>query len=230
MVDGVAGVDQRIGGEALRGLSGDIDEGCLWRKAIGPPQIVVRRNPVIAATGDVDCAEVAHAAEAVRVDDGYAADRWIGDTRLWDLEEHAAKRVVDLLVVLVLPLGKTPKDRSKPEICQEIRGAERGGEWDLERDLIAVRRHDDPAGSEGRQLRIRVGAGANSRVKFAVDHAVRAITHDCEFVRESWIHGRVITAIWPESASQPGEGLCVRDVLHRRAADAARDLETLLRG
>ena len=51
--------------------------------------------------------EVAHAAETVGVDDGHAADRWIGDTRLWDLEEHAAKRVVDLLVVLVLPLGKT---------------------------------------------------------------------------------------------------------------------------
>src|SRR5438445_166207 len=40
----------------------------------------------------------------------YAEDHfllsWIGDIRLGDLEEHAAKRVVDLLVVLVLPLGK----------------------------------------------------------------------------------------------------------------------------
>src|SRR5438046_10287511 len=98
MVDRVPWVDQRIDGEALRGLSGNSDEGCLRRKAIGPPQIVVRRHTVIAATGDVDCAEVTHAAETVGVDDGHAADRWIGDTRLWDLEEHAAKRVVDLLV------------------------------------------------------------------------------------------------------------------------------------
>ena len=185
---------------------------------------------MIAATGDVDCAEVAHAAETVGVDDRHAADRWIGDTRLWDLEEHAAKRVVDLLVVLVLPLGKTLEDRPKAEIREEIRGPERGGEWDLERDLIAVHRHDDSAGSEGGQLRIRVRAGADGSVKLAVDHAVRAITHDREFVREPWIHGRVITVIWVESYSESGQELCVGDVLDLRADDTARDLETLLRG
>ena len=63
-----------------------------------------------------------------------------------------------------------------------------------------------------------------------MDHAVRAITHDCEFVRESWIHGRLITVIWVESYSESEQELCVGDVLDLRADDAARDLETLIRG
>src|SRR5881392_1463754 len=110
------------------------------------------------------------------------------------------------------------KTGSRPR-SKEVRRAECGGEWDLERDLIAVRRHDDPAGGEGRQLRIGVRGGANGRVELAVDHAVRAVTHDRELIRQSGIHRGVITPIGLEPDSERREELRVGDVLDLRADD-----------
>src|SRR6266480_5269721 len=119
---------------------------------------------MIAAAGNVGRAEVAHAAEAVRVHDRNAADARVGNARFRDLKENAAKRVVDLFVVLVLALRETPEDRPEAELVKEIRGSERGGEWDLERDRrIGVIRNEDPACGEGRQLGVGVPGGANGR-------------------------------------------------------------------
>src|SRR5207247_2298605 len=99
--------DRRIvpvepGREPLGGLTGDVDERCLRREAVGAPQVVVRRDAMIATACDVDRGKIAHAGEAVGVHDRRPTDGGVGDPRLWYLEQDAAQRVVDLLVVLVL--------------------------------------------------------------------------------------------------------------------------------
>ena len=76
---------------------------------------------MVATPLDVDRPEVADAGEAVGVHDGGPAHRRVGDPRSRDLEQDAAQRVVDLLVVLVLPLRREAgQDRSDAEGVEEF--------------------------------------------------------------------------------------------------------------
>ena len=63
-----------------------------------------------------------------------------------------------------------------------------------------------------------------------MDHAVRAVSHDRELIRESRIHRGVVPAIRLERHPEGGQELRVGDVLDLGADLAARDLEALLRG
>src|SRR5438105_9987941 len=130
---------------------------------------------MVTAASDVDRAEIAHAAEAIGIDDGCSADRRVRNTGLGNLEQHAAQRVVDLLVVLVLTFREASKDRAEAEVLKQIRVAESGGQWNGQRDLIAVSLDDDPTGGEGRQLRVGVPGRANGRIEFSMDHAVGTV-------------------------------------------------------
>src|SRR2546430_7493065 len=180
---------------------------------------------MIAATRDVYRAEVAHAAEAVGIHDRHAAHRRVGNTRLWDLEEHAAERVVDLLVVLVLTLAEALEDRTESEILEQIGVAKRRREWDLEIDLVTVGLHNDLLCRESGELRVGVSAGGNARVELTVDHAVRPVAHDRELVREAWVHGRFVAVVRLQPDPERGQELRVGDVLDLRTDHSARDLE-----
>src|SRR2546430_3758886 len=133
---------------------------------------------MIAATRDVYRAEGAHAAEAVGIHDRHAAHRRVGNTRLRDLEEHTAERVVDLLVVLVLALAEALEDRTESEILEKIGVAERRREWDLEIDLVTVGLHNDLLCRESGKLRVGVSAGGDARCGPAVGPAVRPVAPD----------------------------------------------------
>ena len=91
IVDRVVRVDQRVRGKAGGGLAGDRGERRLRRQAVGPPQIVVVRHPVVATAFDVNRAQILDAREAVGVDGRRAAGSRVRDAGLRNLEEDAAQ-------------------------------------------------------------------------------------------------------------------------------------------
>ena len=107
---------------------------------------------MIAAALDVDRPEVFHFREAARVDGGLPTNARIANARLRDLKEDAAERVVDLLVVPVLPLvGEPPKQRTEADRLEEVGVAEREVERNDELDVATVP-DLDPLGLEGVEL------------------------------------------------------------------------------
>ena len=72
--------------------------------------------------------EIGDAHEAVRADDRCAAGGRIRAVGLRHLEEHAAQRVVDLLVVLVLMLREALQNRPLSDLLEQVGIAERDHE------------------------------------------------------------------------------------------------------
>src|SRR5262249_37352885 len=101
-VDLVSRGELRVNRERLAGLSGDVLERDLRGQPVRPAQVVFAGHAVVPAAGDVDRAEVDHTGEAVRQARVVEAVRVAG---YGYLEQHAAQRVVDLLVVVVLRLA-----------------------------------------------------------------------------------------------------------------------------
>ena len=99
-----ARVVERDRAERLRRLAGDLRERPHRREADRAAQVVVGRHPVIASALDVKRPEVDDALEAAGRGRGLEARRRVGGVRPGDLEQDAAQRVVDLLVVVVLRL------------------------------------------------------------------------------------------------------------------------------
>ena len=90
---------------------------------------------MIAAAVDVDRAEILDDRVAVRLDDRRAAARRIPRAWLRDLEQNAAHRVVDLLVVSILTLVAEPlQQRPEPDRAQEVGVAVGEPEGNDERD------------------------------------------------------------------------------------------------
>jgi hypothetical protein len=108
---------------------------------------------VVATALEVDCAEVLHAREAARIDDGASARCGVLGARLRNLEENAAERVVDLLVVLVLALRReTRKHAPDAELVQQARVSERNVQRHRQLDLRAVAFDGDALAPELPQL------------------------------------------------------------------------------
>jgi hypothetical protein len=130
-----------------------------------------------------DRAQILHAREAVGIDDRPAAGRRVGRTGLGNLEENAAQRVVDLLVVLVFALGREAREyRAEADRVQEIRVSERDVQRHGELDRCAVLLDCDSLAAESLQLPGRIGRGLHTHVELAVDHAVirRAVTRHAD--------------------------------------------------
>ena len=70
---------------------------------------------MVTAALDIERAEVLDAREARRIDHGCLAHGRVGRAGLRHLEQHAAQRVVDLLVVAVLALrAQAGEERAEP--------------------------------------------------------------------------------------------------------------------
>jgi ribosomal protein L44E len=111
----------------------------LRRQSVRGAQRVVQRHAVVATALDVDCAEVLHAREAARIDDGAYACCGVLGARLRNLEENAAERVVDLLVVLVLALRRETREHAPDaELVQQARVSERNVQRHRQFDFRAV--------------------------------------------------------------------------------------------
>jgi len=123
--------------------------------------------------------------EARRLDDRRSAGRRILPVRLRHLEQDAAERVVDLLVVLVLALVEALEDRAFADLLEEIGIAERDHERDHERDgAVGVSLDGDPLGRKDVvELVVGVRPAGNGRLELAVDHAVGAVADGRELVR-----------------------------------------------
>ena len=135
------------------------------RKPYALPHVVVARHAVVAAAHDVVDAEIRDVGEATGIDHRRLAGGRIGRAGLRHLEQHAAHRVVDLLVVLVLVLGAERGEhatRARPAGSRSgLPNATDSGivsEWSA-----ALFGDRDPLGRERGQLRGRVVAAARSR-------------------------------------------------------------------
>src|SRR5207302_9907134 len=179
---------------------------------------------------DIDRGKIAHAGEAVGVHDRRPTDGGVGDPRLWYLEQDAAQRVVDLLVVLVLAFGQALEHRAEADLLQKVGVPEGGVQRDGEGDIGGGPLNDDLLRRERGELLVGVSAGGHGRVELAVDHAVRAIPDHRELVRESGIHARLIAPVRLELDAEGRKELRISAVLDLRPDDPARDLEALFYG
>ena len=128
---------------------------------------------MIAAARDVVGAQVGDACEAGAGDDRLQARARVGGRRLGHLEEDAAQRVVDLLVVLVLALSGEPRgERARTDLLQEVRIAERQAEGHDERHGARVVLDHDPARREG-------GSSALLHVPSGADGSISPWTIEC---------------------------------------------------
>src|SRR6266511_87214 len=97
VVDWVGLVDERIVRELIRALTGDRRERRLGRETVGLTQLVVRRDPVVTTTLDIDRAQVDHTLETAWRGRVLEAGPRVGHVRTGHLEQRASQPVVDLL-------------------------------------------------------------------------------------------------------------------------------------
>src|ERR1700716_2117422 len=83
------------------------------------------------------------------------------------VEQDAAKRVVDLLIVLVLALAEAGDEHVDADCLEQVRVAERGVQRNDQCDLRAGRIDDDAAAREPRELRGGVGPRRHRDVELA---------------------------------------------------------------
>ena len=150
--------------------------------------------------------------------------------RLRDLEQHAAHRVVDLLVVLVLVLAAEAREhRPEPDLLAAGRVAERDAERDRERVLVGV-------SARPRSPRLRTSAAARPSTRRASKSTsnspctmlwARKPTVANSFEMPAFTL-RVVAAVRRELHAERRKELVVRDVLHLGADDPPRDLVLLV--
>ena len=150
---------------------------------------------MLAATLDVDRAEVDHALEALRRVDR-SMQPGLPGTGTWNSTLRSWLSIISSFLYCASP--PSLEHRADPELPEQVRVEEGHVQRDGDLDLVAVDLDLDALRLERVQLRLGVVAGLGVRLDLAVDLAVRPVADGGELVAEA----RFTSSLYPEYAGR----------------------------